>query len=231
MLSGAVTSRSTSKPGSIARARDCRLRTKSPAAISSSSDSATSATTSVLLQVEPRAALVAVARRILERRHQPGRDALSAGARPNSDAGERSTARARTAARARRSRSRRERQRARRWRRRAERRHDHPRQRNAGDAADAATAARSRSAAAAPAGRGSRRSPAAPRARAAARRLSTAAGWRCWRRRSAARRRPTPPSSQRDRPHLLPLTGESPRRSARPRRAASCAGGSSIRVR
>ena len=135
MLSGAVTSLPTSKPGSISRAA-CRLRTKSPAAMRSSSDSATSATTSILLEAEPASASVAVAGRILERRHQPRPRRLERRRDAKHDPGEeRQREREQQHARVDRE-VERERQRALRRRRRLERPDDDPRQRNAGDAAD-----------------------------------------------------------------------------------------------
>ena len=82
MLSGAETSLPASKPGSIARA-DCRLRTKSPAATRSSSDRATSATTSILLRLNRLSRPPPSPEAFLSASTRPGRDALSAGATPN----------------------------------------------------------------------------------------------------------------------------------------------------
>ena len=82
MLSGADASRSTSMPGSIVRAA-CRLRTKRPAVISSSSESATSATTSPFFRssLPPRSGCALSPP--LSAGTSPGRDASSAGATPN----------------------------------------------------------------------------------------------------------------------------------------------------
>ena len=82
MLSGAETSLSTSMPGSIARA-DCRPRTNRPAAISSSSDSATSPTTRSFLRSKRVRRSPSVASVPLSAGTSPGRDASSAGAMPN----------------------------------------------------------------------------------------------------------------------------------------------------
>ena len=88
MLSGAVTSRSTSKPGSIARAAaGCA---EEPAAIRSTSDSATSARPAPASGRSAPGSLPA-GRSSFSAGTRPGRDAASAGGSAEHQAGERST--------------------------------------------------------------------------------------------------------------------------------------------
>ena len=168
MLSGALTSDRRRSPARSPGSRR-RLRTKSPAATSSSSDSATSATTSTFAKIEPARALDPCRpRRPCSAGTSVGRDARSAGARPKTrPVDDRQREREEQHARIDRELER-DGQRAGWRRRRAEAAGDEPREHQARRRRRPARAARSRSGTAAPAASGWRRSPGAPRSRAAA---------------------------------------------------------------
>ena len=145
-----------------------RLRTNRPAAINSSSDSATSATTSTFLRLKRRPLSPPALPVVLSAGTRPGREAASAGSEAEDETGQRSRGRARTAARRRSmAKSSAQRQRAGRRRRRRERLQQEPRERHAGDARRCSDSSTLSVSSCCTGARGSRRAPAGAPARAA----------------------------------------------------------------